>query len=180
MKENAIYRQIIDTPIGQVISLCSQDNLLLLEYADRPSLPLEVELVSKSKNGEILDKENRIGNQTANELTEYFEGRLKEFTIPVELIGTPFQIKVWQQLYSIAYGHTSSYKEQSELFGNTKAIRAIASANGNNHLAIIVPCHRVIGSDGKLIGYSGGLWRKKYLLQLEINHAIAPKAGNLF
>ncbi|MCL4150603.1 UNVERIFIED_CONTAM: hypothetical protein GTU68_054721, partial [Idotea baltica] len=102
------------------------------------------------------------------ELAEYFEGTRTEFEVPLVLTGTDFQNKVWETLRQIPYGTTRSYKEQSEILGNPKAIRAVASANGSNRIAIIIPCHRVIGSSGKLVGYAGGLHRKKYLLQLEI------------
>ncbi|WGU68998.1 methylated-DNA--[protein]-cysteine S-methyltransferase [Capnocytophaga canimorsus] len=103
------------------------------------------------------------------EIENYFKGELKEFSIPLDLTGTPFQQKVWRILQQIPYGKTISYKEQAQKYRDNKAIRAIASANGKNKISIIIPCHRVIGSNGNLIGYAGGIWRKKKLLELEQN-----------
>ena len=101
------------------------------------------------------------------QLMEYFEGKRKGFDLPLVLPGTEFQIKVWDQLLTIPFGSTRSYAEQAVAIGNPKAVRAVARANGDNRLAIIIPCHRVIGSDGKLTGYGGGLWRKEWLLAHE-------------
>src|SRR5699024_10469520 len=92
---------------------------------------------------------------------------LTTFTVPLTLVGTDFQKEVWQALQTIPYGKTRSYKEQSQQIGNEKAIRAVAGANGQNKISVIIPCHRIIGSDGSLTGYGGGLWRKRYLLELE-------------
>jgi methylated-DNA--[protein]-cysteine S-methyltransferase len=97
----------------------------------------------------------------------YFQGRLKGFATPLETIGTAFQQLVWDALLTIPYGETRSYKEQAQQLGNPKAIRAVAAANGQNKVSILIPCHRVIGSDGKLTGYAGGLNRKQSLLALE-------------
>lgn len=101
------------------------------------------------------------------ELDLYFQGRLKVFATPLETIGTAFQQQVWNALLTIPYGETRSYKEQAQQLGNPKAVRAVAAANGQNKVSILIPCHRVIGSDGKLTGYAGGLNRKQSLLALE-------------
>ena len=101
------------------------------------------------------------------EITEYFSGTRNEFTFPINPTGTAFQQKVWKALLEIPYGRTMSYLELSKQLGDVKAIRAVASANGKNPLWIVVPCHRVIGTDGSLTGYAGGLWRKKWLLEHE-------------
>jgi methylated-DNA-[protein]-cysteine S-methyltransferase len=103
----------------------------------------------------------------AGQLTEYFNGERKEFTFPVTHSGTAFQQTVWKELKNIPYGRTISYLELSKRIGNTKAIRAVGTANGNNTISIVAPCHRVIGSNGDLIGYGGDLWRKKWLLEHE-------------
>jgi len=103
----------------------------------------------------------------AKQMDEYFAGERKEFDLPIRQAGSGFQQEVWQCLLNINYGKTISYLQQSKLMKNPLAIRAIASANGRNHLAIVVPCHRVIGSDGSLTGYAGGVWRKKWLLEHE-------------
>ncbi len=101
------------------------------------------------------------------ELDEYFEGTRKHFSLNILENGTEFQKKVWKELCRIPYGRTISYFELSKRIGDTKAIRAVGTANGNNRICIVVPCHRVIGSDGKLVGYGGDLWRKKWLLEHE-------------
>ena len=101
------------------------------------------------------------------ELDSYFEGNLRHFTFPYKITGTDFQSKVWNELLNIPFGETISYCELSKRIKNPAAVRAVGSANGSNPLSIVVPCHRVIGSNGKLIGYGGGLWRKKWLLDHE-------------
>ncbi len=110
------------------------------------------------------------------QLNEYFNGQRASFNLTVNPKGTKFQIKVWKSLLKIPYGKTTTYLQQSKKLGDTKAIRAVASANGKNPLWIIVPCHRVIGSDGSLTGYAGGVWRKKWLL----NHENPVKQQSLF
>jgi methylated-DNA-[protein]-cysteine S-methyltransferase len=102
-----------------------------------------------------------------NQLDEYFKGERKMFDLPIRQPGSDFQQKVWEQLLKINYGSTITYSQQSNLMNNPLAIRAIAAANGKNNLWIVVPCHRVIGADGSLTGYAGGLWRKKWLLEHE-------------
>ncbi len=105
--------------------------------------------------------------EAVTQIEEYFEGRRTSFTFKINPKGTDFQQKVWQELLTIPYGKTTSYQELSIKLGDVKAIRAVANANGKNPLWIVVPCHRVIGSDGSLTGYAGGLWRKKWLLEHE-------------
>lgn len=108
------------------------------------------------------------------QLIEYFTGRRKVFNLPIHQEGTDFQQKVWSQLLAVPFGKTASYLDMAKKLGDAKAVRAIAAANGKNQIAIIVPCHRIIGSDKSLVGYSGGMWRKKWLLQHEfrINNGI--------
>lgn len=110
-----------------------------------------------------------ILHQCTEQLIEFFNGKRKLFDIPVWQAGTPFQQKVWNELLNIPFGKTISYLELAKMLGDPKVIRAAASTNGKNNIAIIVPCHRVIGSDKSLTGYSGGLWRKKWLLQHEFH-----------
>lgn len=116
---------------------------------------------------EVTDPVSALLADAVLQLQEYFEGRRKAFTFPLNPQGTDFQKRVWQALLEIPYGHTTSYSKLSEQLGDIKAIRAVASANGKNPLWIVVPCHRVIGADGSLTGYAGGLWRKKWLLEHE-------------
>lgn len=110
---------------------------------------------------------NSVLTQCKKELLEYFAGKRNEFTVPVKQAGTEFQQKVWHELEKIHYGKTVSYNFIAESLGDKKAIRAVGAANGRNQISIIVPCHRVIGSDGSLTGYAGGMWRKKWLLNHE-------------
>jgi AraC family transcriptional regulator of adaptative response/methylated-DNA-[protein]-cysteine methyltransferase len=105
--------------------------------------------------------------QVKTELDDYFDNNLRQFTIPIEAPGTEFQESVWQALQHIPYGEMRSYAAIAEEIGQATAVRAVGRANGDNRIAIIIPCHRVVGSDGELTGYGGGLWRKKYLLSLE-------------
>jgi len=122
----------------------------------------------------IMDKECEVEpttspllNETMRQLDEYFAGSRKVFDFPIKQEGSDFQQQVWQELLKIAYGKTISYGQQSQQMNNPLAIRAIAAANGRNNLWVVVPCHRVIGSNGSLTGYAGGLWRKQWLLEHE-------------
>ena len=116
----------------------------------------------------------------AKQLDEYFNGKRKDFDLPLQQDGTEFQAKVWDLLCKIPYGKTISYNDLAKQYGDLKAIRAVASANGKNNLAIIVPCHRVIGSNQSLTGYAGGLWRKKWLLEHESKHYHGIQQTELF
>ncbi|MFM2145381.1 MAG: hypothetical protein RL732_217 [Bacteroidota bacterium] len=119
-----------------------------------------------------------LAYQAIETLIHYFNGQLRSFELPIHQEGTAFQQEVWQSLLDIPYGKTITYLELAKRIGDTKSIRAAASANGKNNIAIIVPCHRVIGSKNDLVGYSGGLWRKKWLLELE--NKIANGVQTLF
>lgn len=109
----------------------------------------------------------QVLQQCINELSDYFSGKRQNFEVPLLPAGTPFQQQVWRDLLEIGFGRQRSYAQQAHKLGNIKAIRALASANGKNPVAIIIPCHRVVGSDGSLVGFGGGLWRKKWLLEHE-------------
>jgi methylated-DNA-[protein]-cysteine S-methyltransferase len=121
----------------------------------------------RDEDFEITISESPVLKMATLQLDEYFEGKRKVFDLPIKQSGSDFQQKVWQQLLKIEYGKTISYLQQSKLMNNPLGIRAIAAANGRNNLWIVVPCHRVIGSNGSLTGYAGGLWRKKWLLEQE-------------
>lgn len=155
----------IQTPLGEMLAIKSEKGLCMLEFFDGKST--EKQLKEIENLGEILEKDDEVLNRLENELNDYFKGNLKEFSIPLDLIGTDFQKKVWNELIKIPFGETRSYKEQSIAVGDLLAIRAVANANGKNKIAIVVPCHRVIGSDGSLTGYAGGKKRKQFLLELE-------------
>lgn len=117
--------------------------------------------------GEMTEEETPVIKEAIKQLDEYFEGARRDFDLPLELVGTDFQKAAWKGLLTIPYGQVRSYKQMAELVGNPKACRAIGLANNRNPIAIVVPCHRVIGADGKLVGYGGGLHIKEILLQLE-------------
>ena len=119
-------------------------------------------------DNEIIDQaDTDVSAKCRQQLDEYFSGERKTFDFPVKQEGTLFQEKVWSELLHIPYGKTISYRQLSQMIGNVKSIRSVGTANGRNSLPIVVPCHRVIGSDGSLTGYGGGLWRKKWLLEHE-------------
>lgn len=126
-----------------------------------------ISVISVSDEGEMSSIIPLILQEVISQLKEYFEGKRTEFTFKLNPSGTEFQQKVWKGLLEIPFGKTMSYLELSKKLGDVKAIRAVASANGKNPLWIVVPCHRVIGTDGSLTGYAGGLWRKKWLLEHE-------------
>jgi AraC family transcriptional regulator of adaptative response/methylated-DNA-[protein]-cysteine methyltransferase len=159
----------LTTPLGPMFACATADGLCLLEFTDRKMLETEFEDLQKRLRSRIIIGENPHIKQVKSELAEYFEGTRKTFNIKLDTPGTDFQQKVWSALLSIPYGQTASYAEQAKRLGDPKAVRAVASANGFNRVAIVIPCHRVIGSDGSLTGYAGGLERKKWLLQHELS-----------
>lgn len=120
---------------------------------------------------DFAEKETPLLKEAAKQLREYFSGQRKEFDLPLSLHGTPFQLSDWKALQNIPYGETRSYKQIAEQVGSPKAFRAVGMANHNNPVMIVVPCHRVIGHNGTMVGYGGGLTMKRYLLELEAGHA---------
>lgn len=157
----------IDTPVGKMLAVFASDGLCLLEFADQPNLQRELNRLHEVLQANFSWQKSAHHDLLQTELADYFAGRLKNFSVPLHLIGTDFQKQAWQVLQTIPYGATLSYKEQARQLGNTRAVRAVAAANGQNKISIIIPCHRIIGSDGRLTGYAGGLARKKFLLDLE-------------
>jgi len=134
-------------------------------------LDTQIERLQKRLGARFVPGDNDILAETQRQMTDYFAGTRHEFSIPLETPGTAFQQEVWGQLMTIPYGRTRSYAEQARAIGRPKAVRAVGRANGDNRIAVIIPCHRVIGASGELCGYGGQLWRKKALLQLERDHA---------
>jgi AraC family transcriptional regulator of adaptative response/methylated-DNA-[protein]-cysteine methyltransferase len=165
----------IDTPIGPMIACGNEQGICLLEFTDRKMLETEFKELSKRMKAKIIPGDNKCFALLKLELKQYFNGERKEFTVPLNLLGTAFQIEVWNELVKIPYGQTKSYQQQSNALAKPQAVRAVANANGMNKISIIIPCHRVIGSDGNLTGYGGGLWRKKYLLEHEQKHSGQPR-----
>ncbi len=164
---NQLIHKKIATPIGEMDVLATENGICLLEFNNRKELNDEIESLEKHYNTQRTIGSNNWINLLEKEMHAYFKGDLQKFTVKLELFGTDFQLKVWSALVEIPYGVTRTYKEQTLVVGDIKAIRAVATANGKNKLAIVVPCHRVIGSDGSLTGYAGGLDRKRFLLNLE-------------
>jgi len=157
----------IESPVGKLKLVASNEGLVaVLWQNDRPSRVRLGELVADDRHPILLKAERQLG--------EYFAGKRKEFSVPLDMRGTPFQKNVWEALLAIPFGETRSYGQLAKQLGNPNATRAVGAANGRNPLSIIVPCHRVIGSTGKLTGFGGGLETKAHLLSLE------EKSGTLF
>jgi AraC family transcriptional regulator of adaptative response/methylated-DNA-[protein]-cysteine methyltransferase len=167
----------IGTPLGPMVAGATDEALCILEFADRRMLETQLERLSKRLGALFAPGRNAILERTQAELAEYFDGRRRSFDVPVETRGTEFQERVWAGLREIPYGETRSYRQQAERLGDPGAVRAVARANGDNRVAIIVPCHRVVGSDGQLTGYGGGLWRKRLLLALENGRPLGAPAS---
>jgi AraC family transcriptional regulator of adaptative response/methylated-DNA-[protein]-cysteine methyltransferase len=162
------------TPLGPMIAGANAEGICLLEFADRPMLETQIARIEKRFNHAVIPGEHAHITRLEKELELYFEGKLRDFTVPLVLRGTPFQVAAWQRLQKIPYGETISYEQQAREIGRHGAQRAIGRANGDNRIAIVIPCHRVVKQSGDLCGYGGGLWRKKFLLDLERNVRSGP------
>ena len=155
------------TPLGPMFVCATDKGICMLEFTDRRMLETEFKDLQRLLNAKIIFGENEHINQAYKEITEYFEGTRKTFDVKLHTPGTEFQNSVWQNLINIPYGETTTYEQMAERVNNPKAVRAVGTANGANRIAIIVPCHRVIGKNGKLTGYGGGLERKRWLIEHE-------------
>ena len=168
---DCLYAKWLETPLGAMLALANDDGLRLLEFVDRRGLERELaELRRRVGRRHVVPGEHPLLAQIEAELDAYFHGRSLEFKTPLRLDGSPFQLAVWTALRAIPAGVTRSYAEIAAVIGHPAAVRAVGRANGDNALAIVVPCHRVIGADGTLTGYGGGLWRKAWLLEHERAH----------
>jgi AraC family transcriptional regulator of adaptative response/methylated-DNA-[protein]-cysteine methyltransferase len=143
----------------------------MFDFTDRRMMETEFKELGKYLNAVILPGENPHFELLRKEIGEYFEGKRKKFSVQLDAPGTEFQKSVWEELKRIPYGKTISYKIQATNMKKPEAVRAVANANGHNRISIIIPCHRVIGEDGTLTGYGGGLWRKRWLLDFEKKNA---------
>jgi AraC family transcriptional regulator of adaptative response/methylated-DNA-[protein]-cysteine methyltransferase len=157
----------LETPIGPMLAATTDQGLCLLEFVDETRGDARLEQMRAALGAVVVPGKSPIAETLARELAAYFAGRGRSFSIPLHLCGTDFQTQVWQGLQAIPYGQTRSYREQAVAIGRPRAVRAVAQANRANRIAIVIPCHRVIGADGHLVGYSAGLWRKQRLLELE-------------
>ncbi len=157
----------IATPLGPMVAAADERALFLLEFADRRMLETQLRTLRRRLGCAFAPGTNAVLDRTARELAEYFAGDRLRFGVPVETPGTEFQNSVWDHLARIPGGETVTYGAVAKDLGRAAAVRAVARAVGDNRIAILVPCHRVVGSDGNLTGYGGGLWRKRRLLELE-------------
>jgi AraC family transcriptional regulator of adaptative response/methylated-DNA-[protein]-cysteine methyltransferase len=164
----------LTTPLGPMFAAATEKGICLLEFTDRRMLETEMKDLQKTLNATIIQGENEHISQVKTELDEYFAGKRQHFHVTLDPIGSSFQKKVWMTLMDIPYGKTISYTEQARSLQMPEAIRAVAASNGLNKIAIIIPCHRVIGSNGKLTGYGGGLERKRWLINHETEHSSDP------
>lgn len=157
----------LDTQLGPMVAIADEKELYLLEFVDRRGLEREVERLRIRLKAAIIPGQTAPIQSIERELTQFFDGSLTEFKTPLHLMGSPFQKSVWEQLRQIPPGETRSYADIALALGKPTAYRAVAQANGANQLAIVIPCHRVINSDGGLGGYGGGVARKEWLLNHE-------------
>ncbi|MEI6147382.1 MAG: methylated-DNA--[protein]-cysteine S-methyltransferase [Methylococcales bacterium] len=161
-----LHSSWLDTPLGPMVAIADESMLYLLEFASRKGLEKEFERLGE-RGFAVIPGETPPIQSIATELKAYFSGTLCQFKTPYRVFGSPFQRQVWQVLCGIPYGETRSYAEEAISMGKPSAYRAVANANGANQLAIIIPCHRVIASDGTLGGYGGGIAVKQWLLEHE-------------
>ena len=160
-----IYESKLLTPIGELLLQSDEEALIGVYFPSETSTTpfLPAKLLPDSQLPPVLQ-------QTKRELQGYFAGTIKEFSVPLTYHGTEFQMQAWEALRKIPFGEVRTYQQQATLIGNPKALRAVGGANHANRISIIIPCHRVIGKNGKLVGFGGGLWRKEWLLQHEMKY----------
>lgn len=158
-----IHVSSCETPLGRYVIAASGKGVVCVKPEDQET----PNATQWRRWGEVINGDNEHTRQAARELSEYFAGKRRTFDVPLDMRGTEFQRRAWQALVAIPYGETRTYGQQASMLGNPRASRAVGLANGSNPVSIIVPCHRVIGSTGKLTGYGGGLHRKEALLELE-------------
>lgn len=161
----------IPTPLGPMMIGVTDHGLCLLEFTDRRMIETQIETLKKRFKAEMITGQHPMIGRVKEQIDEYFDGTRKEFELPLVTPGTDFQLSVWKELTNIPYGRTRSYKQQADAIGDVKAVRAVARANGENRLAIVIPCHRVIGSDGSIVGYGGGVHRKQWMLKHEFENS---------
>lgn len=174
----SILVEYFKTPVGELILGSFNDKLCICDWHYRKKRESIDQRIKSNLQAEYVFGSSKVIELTKTQLSEYFNNKRREFDIPPLLIGSDFQQQVWAELLKIPFGKTLSYLELSIKMGNEKAIRAVASANGANAISIVVPCHRVIGADGGLTGYAGGLQAKKKLLDIE--GALGQNQLNLF
>ncbi|MGH7594467.1 MAG: bifunctional transcriptional activator/DNA repair enzyme AdaA [Gemmatimonadales bacterium] len=155
------------SPLGTLVAAAVDEGVVLVEFGDIARLERQAPTLRRWFHGPVLVGAHRHLTQLFGELEEYFAGTRRQFEVPMVLRGSPFELAVWNALRDIPYGETCSYADVARAIGNARAVRAVGRANGRNRLSIVVPCHRVVNTGGKLGGYGGGLWRKVRLLEIE-------------
>ena len=169
-KDGLLRADWIKTPLGTMIAICDAQSLHLLEFADRRALPLELKKLYSACRSDIGIGRFDTHALVEQQLNDFFSGKLADFDVPLVLHGSQFTQDVWRVLQTVPAGETRSYSAIARAIDKPLAVRAVARANGANQIAIIIPCHRVIGADGSLTGYGGGLWRKQKLIEIEAKY----------
>lgn len=161
----------VESPVGPLLAGATEKGVALLEFTDRRALEKQLGTLRRRLGRPLVPGENEHLERLRAELGEYFAGERRDFSLPIDLAGTPFELAVWRGLLAIPYGETRSYEALALAVGRPGGQRAVGAANGRNRIAIVVPCHRVVNKSGELGGYGGGLWRKRFLLDLEQRHS---------
>lgn len=162
-----LYKKIIETPLGAMVAVADEDALYMLYFQDGKNCMSKMQKLENIFGSAIISGSTKIHAFLEEELKKYFSGSLKEFSTPIKWIGTAFQINVWSQVQKIPAGATGSYLQLAQTIGNQKSVRAVANAQAKNHILLLIPCHRIIKSNGDICGYNGGVTRKKWLLEHE-------------
>jgi O-6-methylguanine DNA methyltransferase len=165
--DNKVFVSTISTPIGEMLVMETSRGICLLEFVDRKGLEHEVRVFLQKTKGKLIEGGSNFFALLSEEMEAYFRDCTSPFSVPLDILGTEFQSKVWNTLIEIPVGQTCTYSQVAETIGKSKAVRAVGNANAKNPIAIVVPCHRLIGANGSLTGYGGGIWRKEWLLKHE-------------
>lgn len=161
----------IETPLGPMVAGAAEDGVCFLEFADRRAFERQAAVLRRRCHAVMTPGRSELLESLEDQLDEYFDGARRTFDVPLKLEGSAFQTRVWAALQNVPFGETKTYAQIARTIGRPSASRVVGRANGDNRIAILIPCHRVVGQNGKLTGYGGGLWRKKWLLEHERKHA---------
>jgi len=174
-----VFISTISTPIGEMLVLETLKGICLLEFVDRKGLDREVQVLLRKNRGRLIEGGHNFHTLLSKELEAFFHNSCFSFSVPLDIWGSDFQKKVWKTLIGIPVGKTRTYSQVAEAIGNPTAVRAVGNANARNPIAIVIPCHRLIGADGSLTGYGGGIWRKEWLFQHERKHSNLTESDQL-
>jgi len=170
-KQGIIAVTRLETPFGEMLAGATVKGICLLEFTDMNRVEMQLPRLEKAYNAKVIVGNSPFFAVLNTQLQAYFKKELMDFDVPLDTKGTPFQVQAWNALREIPFGETRSYQQQAIAINKPKAVRAVASANRNNRVSILIPCHRVIAKSGGMAGYGGGIWRKEYLLNLENGEA---------